>query len=265
MWGYFSNSISMQADGIHSFLDASSNVTGLVGVWFASHPPDDEHPYGHRKFETFAAFCISVFLFIGCFKVLESSYLRLQDGTPVEVTPISFAIMLLTLVINIFITRYEKKEGARLRSEVLIADAQHTKSDIFVSLSVIGSLIASRLGYPILDPLIALGIAFVIGKVGWDILSESSKVLTDSSRIDAEEIYTLLMQVQGVETCHAIRTRGSMSYVHVDLHVHVNPQKSIEAAHELAHEVEEVIMNQFPEVAEVIVHLEPHLPNLKND
>lgn len=264
-WGYFSNSISMQADGIHSFLDASSNVTGLVGVWFASHPPDEEHPYGHRKFETFAAFCISVFLFVGCYNVLQSSYLRLQDSAPVEVTTISFGIMIVTLAINIFVTRYEKKEGERLKNEVLIADAQHTQSDIYVSLSVIASLIVSRLGYPILDPLIAMGIALIIGKVGWGILSESSKILTDSSRIDAEDIKHLVMELQGVETCHAIRTRGSMSYVNVDLHIHVMPQMTIKDAHELAHKVEASIMKQFSEVAEVIVHLEPHILDLEND
>ncbi|TAJ97341.1 MAG: cation diffusion facilitator family transporter, partial [Candidatus Manganitrophaceae bacterium] len=90
LWGYWTHSISMQADGFHSFLDASSNVVGLVGVWLASRPPDDTHPYGHRKFETFASFCISVFLFLGCFEILKSSYLRFQDGIAPEVTAISF-------------------------------------------------------------------------------------------------------------------------------------------------------------------------------
>ncbi len=255
----------MQADGIHSFLDATSNVTGLIGVWFASHPPDKEHPYGHQKFETFAAFCISVFLFLGCYKVLESSYSRLQDGDSLEVTSTSFTIMLVTLAMNLFITRYEKAEGDRLKSEVLIADSAHTRSDIYVSLSVIGSLIAGKMGYAILDPIIAILIAGIIGKVGWDILLESSKVLTDVSRIDPREIIELVMQIPEVEACHAVRTRGSMNHVHVDLHIHVAPEMSLEAAHEVAHVVEEKLMGVFSEVAEVIVHLEPHISGLKND
>ena len=265
IWGLISHSISMQADGVHSFLDATSNVTGYIGVWIASQPPDAEHPYGHRKFETFASFCISVFLFFGCFKVLQNSFLRFQDGSALKVTTTSFAIMAITLGINIFLTRWEKREGERLRSEVLIADSFHTKSDIYVSLSVIGSLFAGWLGYPMLDPLVSIVIAGVIGKVGWDILLESSKVLTDYSRIDSKEIKTLVMKMAGVEACHAIRTRGSLNYVHVDLHIHVSPKMSIEAAHEIAHEVEAEIMDHFSEVAEVIVHLEPHIPNLKND
>lgn len=255
----------MQADGIHSFLDMASNITGLIGLWFASHPPDEEHPYGHQKFETFAAFCISVFLFLGCYRVLEASYSRFQDSVPVEVTGTSFVIMFVTLAMNLFITSWEKREGQRLRSEILIADSAHTKSDIFVSLSVIGSLIAAKFGHPELDAVIAILIAGIIGKVGWDILLESSKVLTDVSRINAKEIIELVIQMSRVEACHAVRTRGSMNHVHVDLHIHVQPQMSIEAAHELAHEVEAKIMQTFPEVAEVIVHLEPHIPGLKND
>ncbi|MFQ5588870.1 MAG: cation diffusion facilitator family transporter [Nitrospiria bacterium] len=265
VWGAFSHSISMQADGVHSFLDATSNVTGLIGVWLASHPPDKEHPYGHQKFETFAAFCISVFIFVGCYKVLESSYTRFQDSGAVEVTTTSFVIMFVTLAVNLFITRWERREGKRLRSEVLIADAAHTQSDIYVSLSVIGSLVAGKMGYAVLDPLIAVVIAGIIGKVGWEILLESSKALTDVSRIDAKAIVEIVMKLPQVEACHAVRTRGSMNHVHVDLHIHVVPEMSIERGHEVTHLVECQIMETFPQVAEVIVHLEPHIPGLKND
>ncbi len=255
----------MQADGIHSFLDGASNITGLIGLWFATHPPDEEHPYGHQKFETFAAFCISVFLFFACYSVLKSSYDRLQDGVVVVVSTTSFVIMIITLAMNLFITRWERREGERLRSEILIADSAHTKSDIYVSLSVIASLVAGKIGYAALDPLIAVLIAGIIGKVGWGILLESSRVLTDVSRIDAKKIIALVIQMPAVEACHAVRTRGSMNHVNVDLHIHVRPQMSIEAAHEVAHEVEGKIMQCFSEVAEVIVHLEPHIPGLKND
>lgn len=253
----------MQADGIHSFLDAASNVTGLIGIWFAAHPPDEEHPYGHQKFETFAAFCISVLLFLGCYRVLETSYARLQDGVSVTVTSTSFLIMFVTLAINLFITTWEKREGERLHSEILIADAAHTKSDIYVSLSVIAGLIIGKIGYPALDPVIAVVIAGIIGKVGWGILLESSKVLTDVSRINAQEIITLVMTIPGVKTCRAVRTRGSMSHVHVDLHIHVNPEMSVMAAHEVMNEVEDTIMDTFQEVAEVIVHVEPHVSGFK--
>ncbi|MFQ5779976.1 MAG: cation diffusion facilitator family transporter [Nitrospiria bacterium] len=264
-WGYWTQSISMQADGYHSFLDSASNVVGIIGVWVASHPPDASHPYGHRKFETFASFFISVFLFVGCFEILKSSYDRFFNAVVPEITETSFAIMLVTLAINYTISRWEKGKGESLKSEVLIADALHTRSDIFVSLSVIGSLAASWVGYPMIDPLIGIIIAIVIGKIGAHILSESSKVLTDYSRIDSREIHELVMKIDGVEACHAVRTRGSKSHVYVDLHIHVLPQMDMERAHTLAHRVEAEIMKQYPEVIEVIVHLEPHIPELEND
>lgn len=265
LWGYASHSISMQADGFHSFLDAASNVIGLIGIYFASRPPDDTHPYGHRKFETFASFCISVFLFLGCFEILKSSYTRFLDGTTPEVTATSFVIMLLTMALNLIISRWEKRQGDFLKSEILIADSFHTKSDVFSSFSVIASLAAGWAGYPVLDPIVGIVIAFIIGKVGMQILMESSKVLTDYSRIHPQTIHDLVMRIDGIEECHAVRTRGGMNHIYVDLHIHVHPHMHLEKAHILAHRVEAEIMKEFTDVIEVVVHLEPHLPQLEND
>lgn len=264
-WGYGTRSISMQADGFHSFLDAASNVVGLIGVWVASHPPDDTHPYGHRKFETFGSFCISVFLFFGCFEILKSSYDRFQSAAIPEITPASFIIMLATVIVNLILSRWENQKGTLLKSEVLIADSFHTKSDVFASLSVIASLAGSWAGYSFIDPLVGVIIAVIIGKVGGQILMESSKVLTDYSRIHPSEIHELVMKIHGVEECHAVRTRGSMSHIYVDLHIHVAPQMPLEKAHILAHKVEAEIMKKFADVLEVVVHLEPHIPQLEND
>jgi cation diffusion facilitator family transporter len=265
LWGYWTHSISMQADGFHSFLDAASNVAGLIGVWVASHPPDDTHPYGHRKFETFASFCISVFLFFGCFEILKNSYDRFQNSVVPEITAASFIIMLGTVGVNLALSRWENQKGKVLKSEVLIADSFHTKSDVFASLSVIASMIGSWAGYPMIDPLVGLIIAAIIGKVGGQILMESSKVLTDYSRIHPKEIHDLVMKIHGIEECHAVRTRGSMSHIYVDLHIHVEPQMPMVKAHILAHQVEAEIMKKFSDVLEVVVHLEPHIPQLEND
>lgn len=265
VWGIWTGSISMQADGIHSFIDAASNGVGLVGVWVASHPPDDTHPYGHRKFETFASFSISVFLFLGCFEILKSSYGRFFAGGLPDVTPVSFIIMLVTTPISLALSRWEKRRGTALRSEVLIADSFHTNSDVFSSLSVILSLAAGWAGYSALDPLIAVVISIIIGSVGWKILMESSKILTDYSRIHPQEIHNLVMTIHGIEECHAVRTRGGLDNIYVDLHIHVAPQMSLERAHVLAHKVEGEIMKKFSDVIEVVVHLEPHLPQLEND
>jgi len=264
-WGYWTGFISMQADGLHSFLDAGSTVVGLVGVWIASHPPDDTHPYGHRKFETIASFCIAFFLFIGCYEILKGSYGRFRDGATTEVNLGSFVIMFVSLGTNYFVAQWEQKEGIHLKSEVLVADAGHTRSDIWADISVIIGLVAFQIGFPIFDPIAAIVIVGIIGKAGVHIFMESSKVLTDYSRIDPKEIEVLALGIEGIHACHAIRTRGSLNHVYVDLHIHVPAEMSLEKAHCLSHRVESEIIKKFPDVLEVVIHLEPHLPHLEHD
>jgi cation diffusion facilitator family transporter len=182
-----------------------------------------------------------------------------------EITAASFIIMLGTVIMNLVLSRWEKRQGTRLKSEVLIADSFHTRSDVFASISVIASLAGSWADYSFVDPLVGVIIAVIIGKVGGQILMESSKVLTDYSRIHPGEIHELVMKINGVEECHAVRTRGSMSHIYVDLHIHVAPQMTLEKAHIVAHKVEAEIMKKFSDVLEVVVHLEPHIPQLEND
>jgi len=164
LYGHWTGSLSMWADGLHSMFDGASNVIGLVGMWAAAHPPDESHPYGHRKFESFAAFAISVFLFLACFKILENSYARLLDPNVPRVTALSFGVMLATIGINLFVTRYEQRRSAELKSGILHADSMHTLSDVYSSISVLIGLIAVRLGFPILDPIMAVVIAGFIGR-----------------------------------------------------------------------------------------------------
>ncbi len=133
------------------------------------------------------------------------------------------------------------------------------------SFSVLLSLIAVKLDYPILDPLAALFIAILIGRVGIQILFESSKILSDYSALDRCEIQDLAMKVEGVEDCHQIRTRGSKNHIYVDLHIHVPPDMTVLKAHEVAHRVEDTIKDHYREVVDIVVHVEPHVPNLEND
>ncbi|HEX9757852.1 MAG TPA: cation diffusion facilitator family transporter [Nitrospiria bacterium] len=264
-YGYMTSSLSMAADGFHSLFDGTSNLVALIGIWAASHPPDDTHHYGHRKFETFAAVGIAILLFVTCYNILRSSFTRLSDPTPPEVTPISFIIMGLTLAVNYFVMRYEQRKGREYENNLLLADSEHTRSDILASCSVLISLIAVKLNYPVLDPIAALFIAVLIGRVGIQILLESSKVLSDYSVLEPKILRELAMKVDGVEECHQIRTRGSSNHIYIDLHIHVPPEMTTLKAHEVAHRVEATIKDQFPEVVDIVVHVEPHIPNLEND
>lgn len=257
LYGKNTQSLSMMADGYHSLFDGTSNIVGLVGIWLAYHPPDKNHPYGHKKYETIASLFISVFLFLACYGVLKDAFLRFKFHTVPEVTIYSFLVMLATMGVNIYVMMLERKRGNELKSEILIADSMHTGSDIFASVAVIISLGAVYFGVPIVDPIAAFIIAIIIGKTGYGILAEATKVLSDYSRISPSAIRKAALRVNGVNECHDIRTRGSATDVYVDLRLHVPPEMKIEEAHKLAHNVEERIKEEFSEVTEVFVHTEP--------
>ena len=257
IYGHWTGAISMWADGLHSVFDGTSNIIGLIGMWAAAQPPDKTHPYGHRKFESFAAFGISVLLFIACFKILQHSYLRFVIPDLPRVTWLSFMIMLITLSVNLFVTRYERRRSIELKSEILHADSLHTLSDVYSSLSVLAGLVAIRMGFPIMDPLIALLIAGFIGRTGFQILFESSRVLSDASCGDPERVRAIVLKTPGVRSCHSIRTRGLENHVFVDCHILVSGDMTAQKSHDLVHKIEDRIKHEMSEVADVVIHVEP--------
>ena len=256
-YGIFSNTLSMQADGYHSLFDGVSNIIGIIGIQIASKPPDKNHPYGHQKYETMTSIAIAILLLFVGFEILQSSIDRFATGAQPHITSMSFIVMVVTTVINLFVTTYEHKKGVELNSEILVADAMHTKSDIYVSLSVILGLIAIEIGYPIIDPLIALVIAILIFRAGILIIRQSSHTLCDVSRIDDESICDVVEAMEGVIECHKIRTRGGANDIHIDLHVKVRPDMHTDKAHALAHDVEKRLKDNFEGVSDVVVHIEP--------
>jgi cation diffusion facilitator family transporter len=250
----------MIADGYHSLFDGVSNIVGLAGTFIASKPPDRDHPYGHQKYETFAAILIAFFLFFIGFEIFQTALKRFFAGSVPEVTSLSFLVMLGTMGINCLVTKYELKQGLTLKSQVLIADSMHTRSDIYVSFSVIVSLLASKFGFPFVDPVVALLISLVILKAGYRIIKQSSETLLDMSMLDEDEVCSLVMGVEGVLGCHKIRTRGSPTDIWIDMHVLVKPSMPIEEAHLISHNVSKLLKTKYEGVSEVIVHIEPAIP-----
>lgn len=259
-YGVVTASVAMEADGIHSLFDGASNIIGLVGMWFAGKPADDDHPYGHGKFETFAAAAIAAMLVIAGYSVGRGAIEHLFGrGEPTTVNAASFAIMLGTLAINILVTRWEGRAGRRLGSEVLVADARHTLSDVFVSGGVILSLIAVKLGWEQADGVVALVVAAVILRTAIGVIRGVSDTLGDAARLPSSEIAGVAAGVPGVNDCHSIRTRGLESQVFVDMHVVVAPGVTVEDGHRIAHGVEDALRERFSQIADVVVHIEPSI------
>ena len=257
-WGYYSGSVAMQADGFHSLFDGASNVVGLVGMYLAGRPADRDHPYGHSKYETYASAVIGAMLALAAYRVGSSAFRELMNpGEPANVTAVSFAIMLGTLAVNIGVTTYERRVGRRLGSEILVADASHTGSDVLVSLGVIVGLVFVKMGYPIADPLIAVGVSIAIAFTAWKVFMQANETLSDSARIEPSEVCAAAREIDGVLGCHHVRTRGSAAEVYVDLHIQVDPSMTVEAGHMVAEQVERALCERFHQVVDVIAHLEP--------
>lgn len=255
--GYATGAVSVLSDGFHSLTDTASNIVGLVGIRVARQPPDEDHPYGHRKFETMASIGILIFLVLVLAEVLRAAVTGIREGTTPEVTPLSFVVMGGTFLVNLGVVFYEKREGRRLSSEILVADAHHTTSDLLTSAGVIVALVGVKLGYLWLDPVAALAVAVFIGIACWEIASSTANILGDRVVIAEEDIRGVVESVPEVKGCHHIRTRGSEDHVFLDLHIWLDGEMRLEEAHRLSHVVKDRLMARFPQIKDAVIHIEP--------
>jgi cation diffusion facilitator family transporter len=257
-FGYASGAISILSDGFHSLTDAASNVVGLVGVYAARRPPDEDHPYGHRKYETVAAICVVGFLGLVMLEVLRNAFNHLtgRSAAP-QISIAGFVIMAVTVAINVLVVRYESSAAERLGSEVLIADATQTQSDVWSSLTVIAALAGAWAGLPILDPLAALVVAAFIGYAGYQVAIATTKILSDRIVMSESDIEDVVLSIDGVLGCHQIRTRGSADHVFLDFHVWLPADMPLSEAHDISHVVKDRLMARYPQIVDAVIHLEP--------
>jgi len=254
-YGCITGSLSMLADGFHSLFDASSNVVGLVAIHIASKPPDSDHSYGHKKFETIAALVITMLMMLASIEIVHMAFNRLLSPTSVQVTVWSFAIMLLTMCVNLGVSTYEGSASKKLKSDLLHADSRHTLSDFFVSLSVLVSLAVTRLGYPLMDTVFALGIAAFIVYIAIKIAVGCSQTLVDAVRLPPEEVRKVVLSVNGVKGCHNVRSRGREDEVYLDIHLTVDEDMPLKEAHDIAHTAEDRLKEHFSNLTDVVVHV----------
>jgi cation diffusion facilitator family transporter len=262
--GMVSGAISITADGFHSLMDGSSNVVGLIANHVAQQPPDEDHPYGHRRFETIAALGIGVLLLVTAWEIITSAVERLQTGDQPQITPITFAILIGTLLGNIFISRYERGEGKRLNSELLIADAANTAADVFVTLSVLVSMVLVSFGLTWADPIAALIIVVLIGRAGWQVLRSTGGVLVDTAPYAPDELRSLAESVPSVERVLRARSRGPADDVHIDIDVQVPRETTTDHSASIADAIRKTMCEHLDGVSEVEVHFAP-TPNVAPD
>lgn len=257
IFGFWIKSSSMTSDGYHSISDGASNIIGLVAIAIANKPQDKNHPYGHKKYETFLSLLIALMLFIISFHIMHDNITGLANPVMPQVNGYSFIVMIFTMIVNAVVMFYEYRCGRTLKSDILISDSYHTLSDILVSFSVIVALTGAKLGYPVVDPICSLIISLFIAYSGFRILFSTSKVLCDTAVVDTKKIEKIAKGIEGVVECHNIRTRGREDDIHIDLHILVRPNMHINQADKLSDRIEEAIKSRVKGVSDVIVHMEP--------
>ena len=251
-------SLSIRADGFHSSTDGLNNIVLLLGTWLAAAPPDQEHPYGHRKFEVLAASFIGLSLLAAAFNVFMGVVDRLRGmGDPPAIEPSAFAVLGVTLVVNVFVAGYEARAGKRLMSPGLMSDATHTRGDIVVTVGVAASTLLVWRGYVWLDALTGAAIAGYIVLLAARVLRENAGYLLDENVLDPARVLELAKGVDGVTAARDGRSRGTPGGVFIDLTVEVDGALPVAEAHTLAHRVEDAVKDGIPGVLGVQVHVEP--------
>lgn len=257
--GTIAQSASMVADGVHSVSDGTSNVVALIGLAIAAKPVDDKHPYGHGKFEVLTSLFIGAMLLVVAGGIMREAYARVINPVRPEFDLLSIAVLVITLIINIGVCTYEAKRGRELNSYLLIADAMHTKSDIFVSLGVLGSIIAIKCGAPtIIDPVVSALVGCFIIAAAIDIIRATGEVLADRAALDHDKIEQIVRSFPEVLDMHRIRSRGNEPHIFLDMHIKLDPLMALGKAHGLAHDIEDKIKAELSPDINVTIHMEPY-------
>ena len=265
VFGFLSLSLALIADAIHSLFDSVSNIVGLWAFKMMEKPVDIDHPYGHERYEAFAMVFISSFIFFACFEIAREAMLRLFEGFTPKVTFELVYLLAATILINFVTAVWEYRRGEMLGSSFLKADAKHSATDIFNTSLVTLSVILSLRGLYIFDVLFAFIITALLLNFGVGILREAGKELLDYSSLRPEHIQSIAKSVKGVGEVHKIRSQRIRGKYLVELHVLVSSNMSIEEAHNIAHQVENKIMQEIPNIKDVTIHIEPIKDNKAED
>src|ERR1051326_8164150 len=241
--GTLAGSLAVLGDAVHSSVDAVYNVLGLVVVRVAAREPDADHPYRHGKFE-----------------LLRSAIGRLlSGGHAVQMSDVALALLLATLATNILVAWYENRRGHELQSELLIADAAHTRTDVFITIGVLIGVLFARAGHTWVDPAVAIVVALLIVRVGYQILARVLPILVDERALPEPTIRESAQSVEGVKSAYGIRSRtggGNAGVRYAEVTIAVDSAANVADAHAIADAVEERLKQDL-ELEEVMVHVEP--------
>jgi cation diffusion facilitator family transporter len=256
--GLITGALAITADGFHSLADSASNVVAFIANTIAGRPPDANHPYGHQRFESLAALGIGLLLLLTAWEMTRGLIERLSGDSVPELTALAFIVMIVTLVINIGVNRYQVAQGKRLGSQLLLADAAHTGTDILVTLSVLVSMtLVVAFEWYWADTVIALVVVALIIRASWKIVRETGGVLVDTAPYTPEQIADSLDNLPFSQDIARVRSRGAPGEAYIDVDVRVAPEMTAEHGAAIADSIEESLRSQLEGVGEVSVQFVP--------
>jgi cation diffusion facilitator family transporter len=255
--GIHTNSLAVFGDALQSSVDAANNFFAIAVVRLASKAPDEDHPYGHAKFETLGALLIALLLALSIFELVRGAIARLVAGAPQpSVSSSALALLGFTLVVNVAVVWFETRAGKRLQSDLLLADALHTRTDVFITLGVLAGLWLARAGLAWADPVLALIVAGLVGRAGYQILRRSIPSLVDERAFDQATIQREAEEIAGVVSAYAIRSRRAGERRFAELTIAVDGGADVASAHRIADQVEDRLRASL-QLDQVTVHVEP--------
>lgn len=260
-FGFITNSGAMLADGLHALGDAGNNIAGMIGIYFAYQPEDEKHPYGHRKFETFSTLFISALLVLSSWQLFQLAITRMLHPQPIYVSILSMGAMAVSILMNVFITRFELRKANELISDFLESDAKHTLSDVYISISVFCSLLLTWCGLWWMDIIVTIAVGLLILRTAFEITTAAIDVLCDAKVLEPSEIDEVIQGFSEIVGSEAIRSRGRKDDMHVHMHIRVLEEMELTDAHRLIHELEGALKKRFPGISDVSIHIEPEKQN----
>ncbi len=252
--GLATNSLAIIGDAIHSLTDVLNNIVIWLVMRVAGKPADKDHPYGHRKFETMAVFALASILVVLAVELILQTFRA--ESKEIISEPWGLALMAVVLLLNLSISMWEKHWAKKLGSDILYADSQHTLVDALTTIVVIISWQLSAMGYLWLDKLCAIAVAGLVLYFAFELFHKVVPILVDGFAIAPEKISKTAYEVKGVREVRQVRSRWIGDVKAVDLIIAVDAHLNIKESHDIAHEVEDLLVEKHG-VADVSIHVEP--------
>lgn len=258
--GILSGSSALVAESAHTLSDVLTSIIAFIGFKIGMKPADEDHQYGHGRAEPLVGLVIVAFLLIVAFEILSGVYSKLTSGVALVPPEIIAAVMaLIGIGVNLTMTTYLIRTGKRISSPAIIADGQHQKVDIFSCIAILVGVLGSQLGYPILDPLVAILIALIVIKTAIELARDNVNIIMGKlpSKTMLVNVKATASSVDGVRGVHSIKINPMGPYSSTELHIEVDGNLKLKDAHKICHKVEKEIINKVPGIEMAIVHVCP--------